>query len=205
MVPNLEPMLADLGIPSGDLRGWAAEPKLDGWRVTVLADSGLPGGVVVRTRRGHIITGSVPGIEGLAGIGRSVVLDGELVAGAGRASDFYALMPRLGTRAGKSTTHVSFWAFDVLWLDGELLVDLPYAERRAVLEDLPLGVACSVVRRFPGPDARDLLEACVAHDVEGIVLKRLASRYRPGERTRHWRKVKAPGWADVHAHQRSRQ
>src|SRR5687767_15064265 len=126
MVPSLEPMLADRGIPSGDLRGWAVEPKLDGWRVTVLADPGLPGGVVVRTRRGHTITGSVPGIEGLAGIGRSVVLDGELVAGAGRASDFYALMPRLGTRATKSTTHVSFWAFDVLWLDGELLVDRPY-------------------------------------------------------------------------------
>ena len=203
MVPNLEPMLADRGMPRGDLCGWAVEPKLDGWRVTVLAAPGFPGGVAVRTRRGHhTITGSVPGIEGLAGIGRSVVLDGELVAGAGRASDFYALMPRLGTRAANSITHVSFWAFDVLWLDGELLVDRSYAERRAVLEGLPLGGACSVVRRFPGPDARDLLEACVAHDVEGIVLKRLASRYRPGERTRHWRKVKAPGWAAVHAQRR---
>jgi ATP-dependent DNA ligase len=85
MVPDLEPMLADRGLPSGDLGGWAAEPKLDGWRVTVLADPGLPGGVVVRTRRGHSITGSVPGIEALAGIGRSLVLDGELVeARAGR-------------------------------------------------------------------------------------------------------------------------
>jgi hypothetical protein len=100
MVPDLEPMLADRGLPSGDLCGWAAEPKLDGWRVTVLAHPGLPGGVVVRTRRGHVITESLPGIEALARIGRSLVLDGELVAGAGRASEFYALMPRIGGRSG---------------------------------------------------------------------------------------------------------
>ena len=61
MVPDLEPMLADRGLPSGDLGCWAVEPKLDGWRVTVLADPGLPG-VVVRTRRGHTITASAPGI-----------------------------------------------------------------------------------------------------------------------------------------------
>ncbi len=60
----------------------------DGWRVTVLADPGLPGGVVVRTRRGHTVTASVPGIEALGRMGRSLVLDGELVAGAGRASEF---------------------------------------------------------------------------------------------------------------------
>lgn len=202
MVPDLEPMLADRGLPSGDLRGWAAEPKLDGWRVTVLADPGRPGGVVVRTRRGHVITESVPGIEALARIGQSLVLDGELVAGAGRASEFYALMPRIGNRGQKSTIPVSFWAFDVLWLDGELLVDRPYADRRAMLEDLPLGGACNVVRRFLGVDSHDLLDACGSHDVEGIVLKRLASRYRPGERSRHWHKVKAPGWARNHAQRR---
>jgi hypothetical protein len=40
------------------------------------------------------------------------------------------------------------------------------------------------------------------NDVEGIVLKRLAARHRPGERSRFWRKVKAPGWAPLHAQQR---
>jgi bifunctional non-homologous end joining protein LigD len=50
-----------------------------------------------------------------------------------------------------------------------------------------------VLPRFEGTDAQDLLAACIDHDVEGIVLKRLRSRYRPGERSRDWRKVKAPG------------
>jgi hypothetical protein len=38
---------------------------------------------------------------------------------------------------------VSFWAFDLLWLDGDLLVDWPYAERRAALEELPLAGPCA--------------------------------------------------------------
>ena len=195
-------MLADRGLPSGDLGCWAVEPKLDGWRVTVLADPSLPGGVIVRTRRGHVITGSVPGIEALGRIGRSLVLDGELVARAGRASDFYGLMPSIGNRSMRSTAPVSFWAFDVLWLDDELLVDRSYVDRRAVLDALPLDGACRVVRRFPGTDVQDLLDACVVHDVEGVVLKRLASRYRPGERSRFWRKVKSPDWAIHHAQRR---
>jgi bifunctional non-homologous end joining protein LigD len=78
-----------------------------------------------------------------------------------------------------------------LRLDGALLVDEPYADRRAALEELELTGPCAVLPRFPGPDSQDLLAACVDHDV--VVLERLASRYRPGERSRDWRKVKAPG------------
>jgi ATP-dependent DNA ligase len=98
VVPDLAPMLADRGVPSGSLAGWAVEPKLDGWRVTVAVDPALPGGVSVRTRRGHRITDMIPGIEALTTAGCRFVLDGELVAGAGRASDFYALLPRVRSR-----------------------------------------------------------------------------------------------------------
>jgi len=194
-------MLAQRGLPTGDVTGWAVEPKLDGWRVTVAVDPDLPGGVVVRTRRGHAVT--VPGIEALAATGIRAVFHGELVAGAGTASDFYALLPRLaGSRRNQATAAVSFWAFDLLWLDDELLVDRPYSERRGMLEQLDLPSPCGIVARFPGADAEALLAAaCHDHDVEGIVLKRLRSTYRPG-RSRHWRKVKVPSWAAVHAQRR---
>jgi ATP-dependent DNA ligase len=72
-------MLAERGLPRGDLAGWAAEPKLDGWRAIVVVDPSLPNGVSVRTRRGHAITEAVPGIASLAELGHRVVLDGELV------------------------------------------------------------------------------------------------------------------------------
>jgi bifunctional non-homologous end joining protein LigD len=191
-------MLADRGLPSGDLAAWAAEPKLDGWRVVVTVD-GRPDGVTVRTRRGHPITDQVPGITGLATGGRRMVLDGELVAGAGTASDFYGLLPHLVRRRHPGpAAPVSFWAFDLLWLDDEPLLAAPYVERRARLEALgPVG-AVRVLPRWPGDAAVDLLAACAEHDVEGIVLKRLRSIHRPGERTRHWRKVKTAEWSTVH-------
>ena len=98
VLADLEPMLADRGLPRDGLAGWAAEPKLDGWRVLVTVDPGLPGGVAVRTRRGQPITDRLPGIGALAGLGRRIVLDGELVSGAGTASDFYGLMPSVARR-----------------------------------------------------------------------------------------------------------
>jgi bifunctional non-homologous end joining protein LigD len=199
-------MLADRGLPRGDLAGWAAEPKLDGWRAVVVVDPGRPGGVVVRTRRGHAITSAVPGMACLAELGRRMVLDGELVAGAGTAADFYGLLPHLvGRRRPGPPAPVSFWAFDLLWIDDELLLDRPYVERRERLEDLRMSGQCGVLPRFPGVDASDLLAACAAHDVEGIVLKRLRSIYRPGERTRHWRKLKTDGWSAVHRPRRGPQ
>jgi bifunctional non-homologous end joining protein LigD len=138
-----------------------------------------------------------------------VVLDGELVAGAGTASDFYGLLPRLARRRrlrpGPSAATVSLWAFDLLWVNDQPLLERPYLERRARLEDLPLVGPCGVLPRFPGTDAADLLAACAAHDVEGVVLKRLRSVYRPGERTRHWRKLQTADWAAVHRPRRQPQ
>ncbi|MGH2688682.1 MAG: hypothetical protein ACRDKW_07735 [Actinomycetota bacterium] len=89
-------------------------------------------------------------------------------------------------RAGPA---LSFWAFDLLALDGTVLLDRPYVERRAALEALTLVGPCGVLPRFSGADAEALLAACGEHDVEGIVLERLRSVYRPGERSRSWRKV----------------
>jgi bifunctional non-homologous end joining protein LigD len=199
-------MLADRGLPRGDLAGWAAEPKLDGWRAIVVVDPGRPDGISVRTRRGHAITSAVPGIGALAALGHRVVLDGELVAGAGTASDFYGLLPHMvGRRHPGPPAPVSFWAFDLLWIDGEPLLDRPYVSRRQRLEALRLTGPCGILPRFPGLDAADLLAACAAHDVEGIVLKRLRSIYRPGERSRHWRKLKTPDWSAVHRPRRGPQ
>lgn len=175
-------MLAGHGRPTTPLSGWAAEPKFDGWRATVEVDGPR---VRVWSRNGHDLTGNVPSLLGLAG--RQVVLDGELVAGAGTLDDFYGLLGAL--HSGRA----QFVAFDVLAVEETPLVHLSYRSRRAALEMLELpGV--TVVPSFPGEQLDDLLTACDEGGMEGVVLKRLASIYRPGARSADWRKVKCPAW-----------
>ena len=186
VVPDLAPMLADRGLPAGSLDGWSAEPKLDGWRVTVRVADGQ---VLVRTRHGHTLTEALPGIDALAQAGDDLLVDGELVGGAGRASEFYALAPRLAGRPRRPGPRLSFWAFDLLYAQGELLTGLPYAARRARLEALVLAEPCHILPCWPGTDAADLLDACAHLDVEGVVLKRLRSVYHPGVRSRYWRNM----------------
>jgi bifunctional non-homologous end joining protein LigD len=206
MLPLLEPMLASTGPIAAPAEEWAFEPKLDGWRALVYVD----GAVTVRTRRGRNVSASLPELEPLADAlaGRRVVLDGELVARQGRAWDFYRLGPRLSAHRadavarGRARTPVTFAIFDVLVLDGELVTDRPYRDRRQVLEGLALdGPAWCTVASIParGPD---MFVACVERGLEGVVAKRLSSRYRPGERSRAWIKCKSPDWRATHAPRR---
>lgn len=111
--------------------GWAVEPKLDGWRCAVYLDDRL----CIRTRSGRDITASVPELHGITDQQPAgTILDGELVAGQGRPGDFYRLGPGLSAKNRRMA--VSFVAFDVLALDGQLITEQPYRRRRRLLEDL---------------------------------------------------------------------
>ena len=97
-------MLATTGVPT-NLVGWSVEPKLDGWRARVLVDAD---DLRVLTRNGNDITANTPELQRLATIGLRMVLDGELITGAGRLSDFYAVAGRLAGRPRASSSPVTF-------------------------------------------------------------------------------------------------
>ena len=173
---------------------WAVEPKLDGWRALVYCDEA----VTVRTKSGRDATASVPELAALSEhVPSGTVLDGELVTGQGRPSDFYRVAPTLATR--RRIWSVSFVAFDVLVLEGRSVIDEPYLGRRRLLEELALGgpswCTSSSFRGAP----REAITACLEQGLEGVVLKRLDSRYTPGKRSRHWVKAKSTAWRTVHA------
>ncbi len=192
-LPILEPMLVTNRPTLVLTDGWAVEPKLDGWRAMLYVEDALR----VRTRSGRDITASVPELHGIADqIPAGTILDGELVAGQGRPGDFYRLGPGLSARNRRMP--VSFVAFDVLALDGDLVTGQPYRERRRLLEELRFeGPAWCTSASFDG-DA-DAFRACIEAGLEGLVLKRLDSRYEPGKRSRRWVKVKTSGWKTDHA------
>jgi bifunctional non-homologous end joining protein LigD len=144
-------------------------------------------------RRGRAITEQVPELAGLAEhLGRPCVLDGELVAGAGRPWDFYRVAPRLARRGDRlaNARRLTFVAFDVLWLDEALTIALPYAERRPLLEGLALaGPAWATVGSFDEPATRCWKRAPRSGS-KGLVAERTDSPYRPSVRSEDWVKVK---------------
>ena len=131
--------------------------------------------------------------------GHSAILDGEVIArdGHGRPS-FARLQRRLRvqrpSRTLLSSVPASFCLFDVLHLDGQDLTSRPYAQRRAILEDLALSggpiVVPPVWQDLPGAV---LLAAAAELDLEGAVFKRSDSTYHAGRRSRSWIKCPSVG------------
>ena len=202
-MPRYKPMLASSGAIRGDATDYAFEPKFDGWRAMVSVASGR---VAVSTRTGRTVTGSVPELEGIAEsfFGRSAVLDGELVAHRGTPSSFYRVGGRMAAKrpeaieVARSRTPLTFVAFDLLWLDGDVTRE-PYADRRRMLEGLALqGPAWCTTTSFEGAGA-ELFAACTSLGLEGLVAKRLDSRYEAGVRSKAWVKAKCADWLNNHA------
>ncbi len=198
----IEPMLARPGsLPEGD--GWAFEVKWDGARMQCRSE---PGRLTLRSRSGSDVSARYPE---LAGLGRALrehraILDGEVVVadGAGRPS-FQALQRRMHAERPEHVrrlareTPVTYVVFDLLWLDGRPLLELPYAERRRQLDALALdGERWQVPKAHLG-DGRDLLAATERLGLEGVVAKRLDGTYEPGRRSARWVKVKRRPTAEL--------
>ncbi len=196
MPERIVPMLARTGKLPPNERDWSFEVKWDGVRAIAYVQ---PGRLRLESRNLNEITAGYPELRGLLGaLGmREVVLDGEIVAfdERGRPS-FERLQQRMhvsspaAVRRLAASHPVVYAIFDLLYLDGHPLMELPYRERRERLEGLRLnGPAWRVPAVHPGDGTR-LLAATGAQGLEGIVAKRLDSRYEPGRRTPAWVKIK---------------
>jgi bifunctional non-homologous end joining protein LigD len=90
----------------------------------------------------------------------------------------------------------------VLWLNDEFVMDETYDRRRDRLATLDLHGALVVVPSWDGMNAPWLFAACEEQCVDGIVLKRRTSTYRPGERSQERRKLTTRHWFEKHAEHR---
>ncbi|OMH24775.1 ATP-dependent DNA ligase [Tersicoccus phoenicis] len=207
-VDGIAPMLATAGAVE-DLRGadWAFEMKWDGVRViaTVTTD-----GVTLAARHGADITTTYPELVELADrldpdvlAAGPVVLDGEVVALAGGRPDFGRLQNRMGlTRprdvaAAMRRTPVHVMLFDVLHLGGRSLLRAPYRQRRELLAGLVReGGHVHVPEAFDG-SVDEAVAASQDLRLEGVVAKKTASVYQPGQRARTWIKLKNQATQEV--------
>jgi len=195
--PDLRPMLATSGsLPPND-SGWAYEMKWDGLRALAIVTGDS---VRLTSRTNRDITHAYPELTGLAAASGAsqAVLDGEIVAlGSDGWPDFEALQQRMNIGAAAPARQlaaqvpVTYLAFDLLWLEGRSLLDLPYSRRRELLEGLGLnGANWQVPPSFTAESGADLQAVSVEHHLEGVMAKRLQSRYEPGRRSASWRKIK---------------
>ncbi len=179
------PMLATLAedVPRG--AGWTFEVKWDGYRaIATVAGSD----VTLTSRNGNDLTARFQNVakETTKAVKTpDCVLDGEVCAldESGRSS-FSAM------QQGKAGTPIVYYVFDVLEIEGESVVDLPLVERRKLLEGLLDRRNKTVRLSETFDDGQALFEAAKQQRLEGIMAKRLDSRYLPGRRTRDWLKVK---------------
>ncbi len=193
----IAPMLARLAPLPRDESGWAFEVKWDGVRAICRSE---PGRMRLLSRNLNDIT---PRYPELARLNRALshhraILDGEVVAfDAQGRPDFGALQRRMHVGSESAQRRlakelpVTYVIFDLLWLDGHPLTGLTYAERRAALDALGLarGERWQVPEYVTGQGAQ-LLAATKEQQLEGVIAKRLDSRYEPGGRSGAWLKVK---------------
>jgi bifunctional non-homologous end joining protein LigD len=181
-----KPMLATLAaeLPRGE--GWRFEVKFDGFRALAYVRGGE---CELVSRNEKPLTPRFP--EVAKAIPRALktpnaVLDGEVCAldAAGRPS-FSAMQQGTGT--------LVFYVFDLLEVDGEPLVDRTLEFRQARLAELLDRRSRTVRLSESFEDGEALLEAAEQQGLEGVMAKRIASKYAQGKRTRDWLKVKTHG------------
>ena len=163
VMPPLKPMLAKAAAcvpePAGSAT-YTYEPKWDGFRCIVFRDGDE---VELGSRNERPLTRYFPDVVAAvrANLPQRCVVDGEIVIATEDGLDFEALLQRIHPADSRvqmlaETTPASFVAFDLLALDDQSLLDLPFAERRAWLERALDGVEAPV---HVTPATQDVAEA----------------------------------------------
>jgi bifunctional non-homologous end joining protein LigD len=177
-------------LPAGP--GWAYEFKWDGVRALIdVTDND----VRLISRLGNDVSAGYPEIVAQARDVGDALLDGEIVAFVDGRPSFERLQMRMHVRGASDVARmasecpVTYVAFDLLRRYGVDLMPRPYHERRATLERF--------AEERPGwtlspsfDDGAATEQVARAHGLEGVVAKRLDSVYRPGTRSKDWRKLR---------------
>jgi bifunctional non-homologous end joining protein LigD len=188
----IEPQLCRLVDRPGSGANWVHEVKFDGYRMQLRVENGK---AALRTRKGLDWTGKFAAIAKAAAKLPDCIIDGEICAlDHNGAPDFAALQAAL---SDEKSDALIFFAFDLLFADGEDLRQLPLTARKENLETLlrKHNATLRFVQHFSnGGDA--VLQSACRMNLEGIVSKRADAPYRSG-RGDDWTKAKCRAGHEV--------
>jgi ATP-dependent DNA ligase len=162
------------------------EIKLDGYRAIAFNSGGR---VHLRSRNDKDFSSRYPAIvKALSAMPDGTVIDGEIVAldESGRPN-FNVLQ-----NSSSSQTPILYYVFDVMVLAGQDVMPEPLKCRRELLRSQVLSQLREPIRESPVLEASlaDLIRSVKARGLEGIVAKRIDSRYEPGQRSGAWQKMR---------------
>jgi bifunctional non-homologous end joining protein LigD len=187
MLPRIQPINPARIAQPFDHLDWIFELKHDGFRAVAYVESGSCRLISRKQIQYKSFAGLATAVAGLRA--KNAMLDGEIVCldKFGR-SQFRELMHR-------RRQDVTFYAFDLLWLDGEDLRSLPLLERKRRLKRLLKGRAGLLYAAHVERRGTQLFEAICSKDLEGVVCRHKLAPYV--EKPATWFKVINPDYSQM--------
>jgi bifunctional non-homologous end joining protein LigD len=185
MPHQVRPMLATSVKDPFDDPDWLFEIKHDGYRCIAEIEKGK---VLLYSRNNLSFNQRFAGVvQALEGIDRDAVLDGEVVALDDKGRSYFQLLQN-NQRTGQGT--ISYFVFDLLYLDGKDLRSLPLLTRKELLSEILPDLPSVRYSDHIIESGRDFFDIAKANSLEGILAKRSSSQYQTGRRSRDWLKIK---------------
>jgi bifunctional non-homologous end joining protein LigD len=181
----IKPMLATTGKKIFNDPDWIYELKWDGYRALAHIEEGK---VDLYSRNGISFNSKFPKlVEDLEQVENNVILDGEIVVlNKDGISQFQALQNYDENTPGS----LRFYVFDMLFLNGHSMLDLPLLERKSlipeVIEDLDMVQYCDHIEGM----GTAFYKKAIDSGMEGVIAKKADATYSPGYRTEKWLKIK---------------
>ena len=188
----IKPMLATTGKKIFNDPDWIYELKWDGYRALAHIEDGK---VDIYSRNGISFNSKFPKlVEDLEQVENNVILDGEIVVlNKDGISQFQALQNYDENTPGS----LRFYVFDMLFLNGHSMLDLPLLERKSlipeVVEDLDMVQYCDHIEGM----GTAFYKKAIDSGMEGVIAKKADANYSPGYRTEKWLKIKADNSREV--------
>lgn len=196
----VKPMLGELAedieeVIEEHTAGTSFEFKYDGARIQMHRSGD---GVRIFTRRLSDVTTSLPEMEEIALTlpAKDFLVEGEVVAvdEEGKPLPFQDLMRRLRrvheVEEMKERMPLKLYLFDILYLNGRMLIDNPYESRWERLSELAPDYLADRIVTSDANEAREFLKKALEAGHEGLMAKALDSNYQPGHRGKKWFKIK---------------
>jgi bifunctional non-homologous end joining protein LigD len=182
---DIKPMLATLVNEPVEEDGWLYEVKWDGFRALGYANEGA---VEIRSRNNKSFNDKFyPVFNALQKWGKNIVVDGEIVVlNKKGVPDFSGLQNWRSEADGQ----LAYYLFDILWLDGQDLMDVPLAERRDILRSVV--AEDNIIKLSENFEATgsEFFALADKMGLEGIMAKKADSKYIPDARSKEWLKIK---------------